>query len=112
MVNFWLICLVLFATMIGSVGSLYFKKAAKKFKFSFKGIFNFELIFGVFMYFLATLLFIAALRKGDVNVLYPITSCSYIWVSFLSIKFLGERMNYFKWGGIFLIILGVITITL
>ena len=43
------------------------------------------------MYFLATLIFISALRKGNLNVLYPITSVSYIWVSLLSIKFLKEN---------------------
>ena len=107
-----LIGLVVFAALIGSVGSLYLKKASKHFKFSFRGLFNFELIFGIFMYFLATLIFIAALRKGNLNVLYPITSVSYIWVSLLSIKFLKEKMNYVKWAGIFLIILGVIAITL
>lgn len=104
--------LVVLATIIGSIGSLYLKKASTNFKFSFNGIFNFQLIFGIFMYFLATLIFIAALRKGNLNVLYPITSLSYIWVALLSIKFLKEKMNYFKWSGIFLIILGVITITL
>jgi len=107
-----LVGLVVFATFIGSVGSVYLKKAAKYFKFSFKGIFNFNLIFGIFMYFLATLIFIAALRKGNLNVLYPITSVSYIWVSLLSVRFLKEKMNYLKWGGISLIILGVIAITL
>ena len=107
-----LVGLVVLATMIGSVGSLYLKKASNNFRFSFNGIFNFELIFGIFMYFLATLIFITALRKGDLNVLYPITSLSYIWVAFLSVRFLKEKMNRFKWCGIFLIVFGVIIITL
>ena len=106
-----LIGLVVFATIIGSFGSLYLKKASKNFNFSFNGIFNFELIFGIFIYFLATLIFIAALRKGELNVLYPVTSLSYVWVSLLSVKFLKEKINRFKVGGIFLIILGVIAIT-
>ena len=107
-----LVMLVIFATLIGSVGSLYLKKASKQFNFSFNGIFNFKLIFGIFMYFLATIIFIMALRKGNLNVLYPITSLSYIWVALLSVKFLKEKMNSFKIGGVFLIILGVIAITL
>ena len=107
-----LVMLVIFATLIGSVGSLYLKKASNQFNFSFKGIFNFKLIFGIFMYFLATIIFIVALRKGNLNVLYPITSLSYIWVALLSVKFLKEKMNSFKIGGVFLIILGVIAITL
>jgi len=34
-----------------------------------------------------------------------------VWVSFLSIKFLNERMNSYKWVGIVLIIAGVFFIT-
>ena len=107
-----LIGLVVFATIIGSVGSLYLKRASKRFRFSFRGIFNFELMFGAFLYFLATLVFISALRKGNLNVLYPITSLSYIWVALLSVRFLKEKMNYLKWGGVFLIVFGVIVITM
>ena len=111
-IEIWVVGLVILATIIASIGSLYLKKASKHFKFSFNGIFNFEFMFGIFMYLLATLIFIAALRKGNLNVLYPITSLSYIWVSLLSIKFLKEKMNLFKFSGIFLIILGVIIITM
>ena len=107
-----LILLVVLATIIGSVGSLFLKKASTNLKFSLRGVFNFKLMFGIFMYFLATLIFITALRKGNLNTLYPLTSLSYIWVSLLSIRFLKEKMNRFKWGGIFLILVGVIVITL
>ena len=50
---------------------------------------------------------IISFRGGDVSVLYPIVATSYIWVSFLSIYFLNEAMNFFKWLGIFTIILGI-----
>ena len=88
-----LVGLVVLATIIGSIGSLYLKKASTNFGFNLKGIFNFKLLFGIFMYFMATLIFIAALRKGDLNVLYPITSLSYIWVVLLSAKILKEKMK-------------------
>jgi uncharacterized membrane protein len=53
------------------------------------------------------LLFIPALKGGDLSVLYPFVALAYIWVSLLSVKFLGEKMNKFKWLGIALIIIGV-----
>ncbi len=59
-------------------------------------------------YGLATLIYIGALRLGRLSVLAPITSLTYIWVAFLSVRFLGEEMNKFKWLGIFTIIVGVV----
>ena len=68
---------------------------------------NYYLFGGVALYALGTLLFIPALKGGDLSILYPFVSLSYIWVSLLSVKFLGEKMNKYKWVGILLIILGV-----
>jgi len=53
------------------------------------------------------MIFIPALRGGDLSVLYPFVSLSYIWVMLLSIKMLGEKMTKLKWLGILLIISGV-----
>ena len=53
---------------------------------------------------------ILSLRGGEVSVLYPIIATSYIWVSFLSIFFLNESMNNFKWLGVTSIIAGIILI--
>ena len=62
---------------------------------------------GVALYGVGTVLFIPALRGGDLSVLYPFVSLNYIWVSLLSVRFLGEKMNRLKWLGVALIILGV-----
>jgi len=61
----------------------------------------------VFAYGLATLIYIPALRGGDLSVLYPIISLSFVAVSLLSVWLLKERMNLLKWIGIVLIIAGV-----
>ena len=44
---------------------------------------------------------------GEVSVLYPLLAMSYVWVSLLSIWFLGEVMTSVKWMGVMGIILGV-----
>ena len=59
------------------------------------------------LFVIGTMLFIPALRGGDLSILYPFVSLSYIWVALLSVRFLGEKMNKYKWIGIALIILGV-----
>jgi uncharacterized membrane protein len=104
----WAIGLVVLATIIGSLGPIFMKKGSKRFKLKFELlIHNYELIAGIFFYGIATLLFIPALRGGELSVLYPLVSLSYVWVSLLSIKMLNEKMNKFKWLGVLLIIIGV-----
>lgn len=104
----WSIAVVIFATFIGAFGPILLKKASARKLSSIKSLStNYPLFGGVALYAVGTLLFIPALKGGDLSVLYPFVSLGYIWVSLLSVKFLGEKMNKFKWFGIALIILGV-----
>ena len=104
----WAILLVISATLVGAFGPILLKKASEKKLSSIKALSaNYHLFGGIALYALGTLLFIPALKGGDLSVLYPFVSLSYIWVSLLSVKFLGERMNKLKWMGIGLIVLGV-----
>ena len=75
-------------------------------------IHNYNVLIGAFLYGIGTILFIPALKHGELSVLYPFVSTSYIWVSILSMSFLGEKMNREKWLGIALIIVGVTLIGL
>ncbi|MBI2651319.1 EamA family transporter [Candidatus Woesearchaeota archaeon] len=103
----WAIGLVVLATVVGSFGPILLKKASVK-KFNLHSlIVNYHLFGGAFLYILGTILFIPALKGGDLSILYPFVALSYVWVSILSIKFLGEKMNLAKWLGISLIIIGV-----
>jgi len=104
----WAIGLVALATLIGAFGPILLKKAsAKKLSKLSSLIANYNLFGGVALYAVGTVLFIPALKGGDLSVLYPFVAISYIWVSLLSVKFLGEKMNMAKWIGIALIIAGV-----
>ena len=104
----WAIGLVILATLVGAFGPILLKKAsAKKFSGIALVIKNYHLLGGIALYALGTVLFIPALKGGELSVLYPFVSLNYVWVSFLSTRFLGEKMNKFKWLGILLIIIGV-----
>ena len=104
----WAIGLVISGTLLGAFGPILLKKASARRLSKLSSLAtNYHLFGGVALYAVGTLLFIPALKGGDLSVLYPFVSLSYIWVSFLSIKFLGEKMNKFKWLGIALIIVGV-----
>jgi len=102
-----------FATLIGSSGALLFKLTSQKLG---KNIFKILKIptfyLGAFLYGLSALLFVYGLRFGDLSSLYPVVGLSYVWVALLSVKYLGEKMNGYKWVGIILILIAVIFIGL
>jgi len=107
----WAIALVVSATFIGAFGPILLKKASTKSLSKLSSLMTNHYLFGgVALYAIGTLLFVPALKGGDLSVLYPFVSLGYIWTSFLSIKFLGEKMSRIKWTGIAFIILGVIFI--
>ena len=104
----WAVLLVIAGDLVGSFGPILLKKASSRISFNLRSIiFNKYLIGGIFFYSIGTILFIPALRGGDLSVLYPFVALSYVWVSFLSMWFLKEKMNKLKWTGIALILAGV-----
>ncbi|MBS3136255.1 EamA family transporter [Candidatus Woesearchaeota archaeon] len=104
----WAIGLVILATAFGSFGPLFLKKASSGISFHpMKIIRNKNLILGISFYAVATVIFIPALKGGDLSLLYPLVALTYVWVSLISMKFLNEKMNRTKWLGIALILVGV-----
>lgn len=105
------ILLVLFTTLLTSSAQLLYKFGSAKLTFDIVGILtNYYLIGGILLYAIGGTLMILSFRGGEVSVLYPIIATSYIWVSWLSIFFLNEMMNAFKWFGVAFIIFGIISI--
>ena len=108
MIKLLAIGLVLFACVIGAFGALLLKIGSKKFSFKIKELIkNYKVIAGVALYGISSIIFIWALKYGDLSLLYPFSATTYIWVALFSIKFLKEEMNAWKWLGIAAIIAGV-----
>ena len=107
----WAILLILLTTLLTSSAQILYKLGIPSLKFDLISILtNYYLIGGLLLYGIGALLMIISFRGGEVSVLYPIIATSYIWVSILSIYFLGEKMNNFRWVGVFIIIAGIIFI--
>lgn len=68
---------------------------------------NVPLIGGLALYGAGTVLMIVALKHGELSVLYPLLSLSYVWVAILSVMLLHETMNPLKIAGICVIMAGV-----
>ena len=104
----WSVILVLIGTVIGSFAPIFLKKGAEKNFSKLSYILkNYDLMWGIIFFGAGTILFIPALKGGDLSVLYPLVSLNYVFVALFSRKFLGEKMNKFKWLGILMIIIGV-----
>ena len=65
------------------------------------------LIGGMALYGIGAALMVVALRHGELSVLYPLISLSYVWVAVLSVVVFGEMMNVYKITGICTIMAGV-----
>lgn len=107
----WAMGIILFSTFLTSTAQLFYKFAVEKLSFNILSIItNVNLLVGMALYIVGGILLIISFRGGEVSVLYPIYATSFIWVSFLSIYFLGEAMNIFKGLGVFVIIAGIVLI--
>ena len=94
--------LVIFATVIGAYGSLFFKLSSDKISFNLRKLLkNYQLFIGFFLYGISSIIFLFALKGADLSVVYPFVSFSYVWVTILSVKHLKEKMNPWKYLGIF-----------
>ena len=72
------------------------------------GIFTIPPLFaGYCLYGVFTVLFVYALRHGEVSVLYPIIALGYVWVAILSAVVFHEPMNPLKIVAIAIIVAGV-----
>jgi uncharacterized membrane protein len=101
------IALLIPAIILGGFGSIYLKKGTKKLTFSIKKIKdNMTLAFGLFLFGSSMLFYMTALRFGELTMLYPLSSFTYIIVCILSAKMLKEKISNLKFAGIALIILG------
>jgi len=101
------IVLMLVCTAFTSVAQIFYKYGAARLPEIFT---NYPLLIGLFLYGLGAVIFVTALKFGEVTVLYPIIATSYVWVSILSWFIFSETINVFKWLGILAIVAGITTI--
>jgi drug/metabolite transporter (DMT)-like permease len=66
-----------------------------------------QLFAGYCLYALFTVMFVYALRHGELSVLYPLISLSYVWVTITAVVAFRETMNPLKIIGLAVIIGGV-----
>jgi drug/metabolite transporter (DMT)-like permease len=104
------IVLVLVASFIGSFGAVFLKLGAAHLSRGIRGLFNWQLITGIGLFLGSSVPFIMALKHGELSVLYPMVSLSYVWAMLWSRMLFGEPITKQKVGALVLILGGILCI--
>ena len=101
--------MVSFCTLFGAVAQILIKHGANGLTSGspLAMISNLPLMAGYSLYGVSTVLLILALRDGELSILYPVISLTYVWVTLLSLLFFKERVNAWKLVGVAVIVAGV-----
>jgi drug/metabolite transporter (DMT)-like permease len=107
--------LVFCCTLFGGVAQYLFKRCSAQTALVVQGgvvhwmalFTNYPLWTGLCCYGISTLLMVLALRDGELSLLYPVISLTYIWVMFMSVLLLHEPLTVWKVAGVSLICFGV-----
>jgi drug/metabolite transporter (DMT)-like permease len=105
------VMLVAIASFIGSFGALFLKAGASKLNRGLRYlVFNGRLLLGVALFCASSVAYVVGIRRGELSVLYPLVSLSYIWTLLWSVLFLKERLSRNKIYGLLLIVAGIVLI--
>lgn len=108
MIQKWPIFVALFCALLGALGQLFLKLGSSNFTVSLTQIIlDWKVLVGVGFYAMSSVLFIIALKYGNLSLLYPMIATSYIWVALLSKFVLHESFSIYKMIGFILILSGV-----
>lgn len=103
------VCLLMM-TFMGSVASLFLKKASGSDGIKAL-IVNLNLYVGGFLYLASAILNIWLLRYLDYSVVLPLTSLTYVWTMVLSYMILKEKITGKKITGVMLILIGAVLVS-
>jgi len=110
--HWWAICLMILGTFLISAAQVSFKFASDTFSMSLQGIVaNWPLWLGLALYIGAAVLLIAAFSGGELSVLDPLQSASFIWTLLAAWLLLSERVSLRNIAGIAIILAGIIVLT-
>lgn len=108
------IIVLLFGVLIGAFAQLFLKMGVNTLpaiEISVIGIlsmiFSPLVFFGLFLYFLSTVLWIVILSKAELSYVYPFIGAGYGIVALLGWQFLGENLSLMRILGVAIIMTGV-----
>lgn len=106
------ILLVFLGSLIGSIGMVFLKKASVHLHNGFLHILNFNAALGVILFLLSSVFYVAGIKNGQLSVLYPMVSLSYVWALIWAKLFFQESFTTQKFLGLGLVLAGVVFVGL
>jgi len=107
------ILLVLFASFVGSFGTVFLKSGADKLERTVRGVLtNWRLPVGILIYLTSFAMYTAAVKTGELTILYPMVSLGYLWTLIWSRLIFKEPLTRNKFIGIGMILFGVVVLNL
>ena len=101
--------LVLGGSVIGSIGAVFLKSGALLVRRHLSSILlNWKLAMGVVTYLLSSVLFVKGMSHGELSVLFPMVSLSYICSLLWSRLFFNEVVTRAKIFGVAMILVGIV----
>jgi len=112
--NLFLLLVFVVSTWIGSFGALFLKRGAARFDLAHLGrtLATGALWLGGALYLVGIAVYLYLLKFLPLSIAYPLTSMSYIWIAFLSRRYLNEEIDAWRWTGIGLIIAGTVLLSI
>jgi multidrug transporter EmrE-like cation transporter len=104
--------LVICASVIGSFAAVFLKMGAAKLHDGIHHIISFKLALGCGLFLASSIPFLIAIKHGELSVLYPMVSFSYVLTLFWSKLFFNEPITSGKIGAIGVILCGLVCIGL
>ncbi len=113
------IIIVIISVFVGAFGQIYFKKGMvstkiigmlNTIKSAVKVFSNPAVLLGLILYAISSILWLFAMTRLDISLMYPLTSLGYFITAIFASKMLGERVTSSRWIGISLIFLGSLLI--
>jgi drug/metabolite transporter (DMT)-like permease len=107
------ILIVIACTLLVAIGQYLIKLGANRLSHAsllatMIGIITIPQLFaGYCLYAVFTVMFVYALRHGELSILYPLIALGYVWVTITAVVAFHESMNPYKIVGLAVIICGV-----
>ena len=103
---------VLFKKSTNSAGSHTLRDVSSHFSFLKDVLVKKEIWIGFFCMAIGLVIWLFALARADLSLVFPIGSIQYVLILFAANIFLGEKIDRMKLAGTLLVISGIILITL
>jgi undecaprenyl phosphate-alpha-L-ara4N flippase subunit ArnE len=104
--------LVIFASLIGSFAAVFLKMGAATLHHGMRHLISWRLATGCALFLASSIPFLIAIKHGELSVLYPMVSFSYVLTLFWSRLFFNESITMGKVGAIAVILCGLVCIGL